>query len=98
MRTEYDLWKLVDENFDRFFSNKADRVNCICDCVLVMGFPKYGILTYEERDFMLEKLKKIGEEEFGISRYIISPFWKYGEREPRKEFIKQKIRQNEKTK
>ena len=98
MRTEYELWKLVDENFDRFFSNKADRVNCICDCVLVMGFPKYGILTYEERDFMLEKLKQIGEEEFGIRRQIISPFWKYGEREPRKEFIKQKIRQNEKTK
>lgn len=98
MRTEYELWKLVDENFDRFFSNKADRVNCICDCVLVMGFPKYGILTYEERDFMLEKLKQIGEEEFGISRHIISPFWQYGESEPRKEFIKQKIRQNEKTK
>ena len=95
MRAESELWKLIDENFDRFFSNKADRVNCICDCILVMGFPKYGILTFEERDFMLERMKQIGEQDFGIHRKIIAPFWQYGEREPRKEFLKNKI--NEQT-
>ena len=95
IRAERELWKVIYENFDRFFSDEKDRVNCICDCILVMGFPKYGILSFEERDFMLERMKQIGEQDFGIHRKSFAPFWEYGEREPRKEFLKNKI--NEQT-
>lgn len=91
MRTEKELWKIIADNFDNFFSNKADRVNCICDCILVMGFPKYGILTYQERDFMLAKMRQIGVDEFGLPYSTMAPFWKYGDRESRKEFLKNKV-------
>lgn len=95
MRAENELWKLIDEYFDIFFNNETDRVNCICGCILVMGFPKYGILSFEERDFMLKKMRQIGVNEFGLPYSTMAPFWRYGEREPRKEFLKNKI--NEQT-
>ena len=55
------------------------------------GMIMRGVEKIFNSDFMLERMRQIGEQDFGIDRKIIAPFWQYGEREPRKEFLKNKI-------
>ena len=86
-RTELETWELIDECFDTFFL--TERINCICDLVIYMAFPKIDIITYAERDVILERLERQRRKK-GIEKF--KPIWAFGEVEPRKEFITEIIK------
>lgn len=89
MRKEIELWKILDENFDKYFSSDEHRINCICDLIIVFGFPRIGLFSYEERDLLLLRMKRERESR-GLE--LSAPFWSWGLSEPRKEFIKNQIK------
>lgn len=83
MRSELETWQIIDEYFDTFFL--TDRINCICDLVIYLSFAKISIITIPERDVILKRLERLRKKK-KVEKF--SPFWAFGEIEPRKEFIK----------
>lgn len=92
-RTRLDVWHDIDDYFDTFFL--TDRITCLCDLIIYLSSHNIKVLTKKERNYALKEVQK-KRIELGLEPH--KPFWTWGEIEPRKRFIKLKIKELENEK
>lgn len=84
MRTDFELWLIVEQNFDKYFKNG------ICETLLNLIYR--NLISVQERDYLISKIDEYGKSRFYYSLYKkANYFWEMGEKKPRKMFIQKQI-------
>ena len=88
MRTDFELWLIVEQNFDEYFKR------CLCDTIRSLYESK--IITRAEDIHLRNIIYEYGKRRF-FNRPILDPFtpyeliWKRWQKKPRKMFIQKQI-------
>lgn len=88
MRTDLELWLIVEQNFDEYFKR------CLCDTIRLMY--ESDLLTYKEDLYLRNIIYEYGKRRF-FNRPVLDPFthfdliWKRWHKKPRKMFIQKQI-------
>lgn len=84
MRTNFELWLIVEQNFDEYFHNG------ICETLIILEMR--GIISTMERNYLQSEINEYGNARFYYSKYIRGNyFWKMREKKPRRIFIHRQI-------
>ena len=88
MRTDFELWLIVEQNFDEYFKR------CLCDTI--RSLYESEIITRAEDIHLRNIIYEYGKRRF-FNRPILDPFtpyeliWKRWRKKPRKMFIQKQI-------
>lgn len=84
MRADFELWLIVEQNFDMYFHNG------ICETLIMLEMR--GIISAMEKSHLQSQIKEYANARFYYSKYIRGNyFWKMGEKKPRRIFIQKQI-------
>lgn len=85
MRTDLELWLIVEENFDKYF-------NCSL-CEVVYKLREFGIISGLELNFLITVIRKYGVKRFGFNDYELwtKHYWNIGHKKPRINFVQKQI-------